>query len=160
MAKDSIHDLLKKFAGVPERLEKNLSMAVRMAAQEAASEAKRNHGYTDRSSVLTNSIGPDGPHGSFRANNLHAIVSAGASYGVFIEKGTKPHVIKPKHRKALRWTGPAGFIFSRKGVKHPGTKPYRFLENSVKETMPKLRGDLIPDAIELSFVQAGFRRGQ
>lgn len=154
----NIHDLLTKFAGVPERLEKNLSIAVRMAAEDASNEAKRNHLYKDRSSVLTNSIGPDGPRGSFKAGNLHAIVSAGAGYALFVERGTKPHVIKPRHRKALRWPGPAGFVFS-KGVKHPGTKPYRFLENAIRATIPKLTNELVPDAIELSFVQAGFSRG-
>jgi hypothetical protein len=129
-----------------------------MSADEAATEAKANHDYIDRSSNLTNSIGPDGPTGSFRNNDLQAIVSAGAGYAVFVELGTKPHVIKPKYRKALRFPVPGGFAFS-KGVKHPGTRARYFLKGAVDKTLPTLVTKHVPDAVELAFVQAGFARG-
>jgi Bacteriophage HK97-gp10, putative tail-component len=155
---DDIGSLLKKFKGVPERLERTLSIAVRMAADEAANEAKANHDYIDRSSNLTNSIGYDGPTGSFRNNDLEAIVSAGAGYAVFVELGTKPHVIKPKYRKALRFPVAGGFVFS-KGVKHPGTRARYFLRKAVDKTLPTMVQEHVPNAIELAFVQAGFARG-
>lgn len=44
-----------------------------------------------------------------------------APYASFVHWGTRPHVIKPKTKKALRWVGKGGFIFA-KGVKHPGYK--------------------------------------
>jgi hypothetical protein len=155
---DDIGSLLKKFRGVPERLERTLSIAVRMAADDASNEAKQNHDYTDRSGNLANSIGPDGPTGSFRNNDLEAIVSAGAGYALFVEQGTKPHVIKPRFRKALRFPTPAGFAFA-KGVKHPGTKGRYFIKGAVEKTLPTLVNSYVPDAVELAFVQAGFARG-
>jgi hypothetical protein len=44
-----------------------------------------------------------------------------APHARFVHWGTKPHEIKPKNKKSLRWAGPAGFIFA-KHVDHPGYK--------------------------------------
>ena len=44
-----------------------------------------------------------------------------APHAVFVNFGTRPHVIKPKDKKALRWAGPNGFIFAKE-VNHPGYK--------------------------------------
>lgn len=155
---DDLKSVLQKFKGVPDRLERTLSMALRMSADEAAGEAKERHDYTDRSSNLTNSIGYDGPTGSFRNNDLEAAVSAGAGYAVFVELGTRAHVIVPKYRKALRFPAAGGFVFARK-VNHPGTRARYFIRNAVQATLPRLVSNHIPDAIELAFVQAGFTRG-
>jgi len=155
---DDLKSVLQKFKGVPERLEKTLSMALRMSADEASGEAKERHDYTDRSSNLTNSIGYDGPTGSFRNNDLEATVSAGAGYAVFVELGTRAHVIVPKYRKALRFPVAAGFMFARK-VNHPGTRARYFIRNAVQRTLPNLVEKHVPEAIELAFVQAGFSRG-
>jgi hypothetical protein len=48
-----------------------------------------------------------------------------APHALFVHWGTKPHIIKPKTKKALRWAGPGGFVFA-KIVHHPGYKgdPY------------------------------------
>jgi len=164
MREDSAEALFAKFAGLTEKLEKNLRMAVRMAAEEAAAEAKRTTAFQDRSSVLRNSIEPDGPFGSFAAGDLTATVSAGAFYASYVERGTKPHEIRPKRatqkrpRPSLRWPVEGGFMFA-KVVHHPGTAPRPFLEPAVEAIMPRLHGELIPDAIELSFIQIGFSPG-
>ena len=44
-----------------------------------------------------------------------------ARHAVFVHWGTKPHVIKPKDKKALRWPLASGFAFAR-SVRHPGYK--------------------------------------
>lgn len=44
-----------------------------------------------------------------------------APYTVFVHWGAKPHKIKPKNKRVLRWPGPGGFNFA-KGVDHPGYK--------------------------------------
>lgn len=156
----TLREFAQRFQGLADRIDKNAGLAIRIAADIAASDAKKSHGYTDRSSNLTNSISFDGPRGSFKSNTLESLVSAGAGYAVYVEKGTRKHDIKPKHRKALRWPVKGGFRFSRKGVKHPGTKPYRFLEGAVKRVTPTLKDKLIPEAVELSFVEIGFKRGK
>lgn len=42
-----------------------------------------------------------------------------APHAVFVVFGTRPHVIRPKKKKALRWPAGAGFRFA-KFVNHPG----------------------------------------
>ncbi len=46
-----------------------------------------------------------------------------APYAVFVHWGTKPHIIRPREKKALRWPsgqgGKTGFVFA-KWAKHPG----------------------------------------
>lgn len=48
-----------------------------------------------------------------------------APHALFVHWGTKPHIIKPKNKKALRWVSGNGFVFA-KIVHHPGYKgdPY------------------------------------
>ena len=48
-----------------------------------------------------------------------------APHAVFVNFGTRPHQIRPKNKKALRWASGNGFIFA-KLVNHPGYRgdPY------------------------------------
>jgi hypothetical protein len=43
-----------------------------------------------------------------------------------MDRGARPHIIRAKSAKALRFVGKGGLVF-RKSVNHPGNKPYRFL---------------------------------
>jgi len=57
-----------------------------------------------------------------------------APHGIFVLAGTNPHVIRPRHKKALAWEGmsteyPVG------AVKHPGTKPNDFLGRGLQKTV-------------------------
>lgn len=140
-------------AKVQERIKRNVPDALGMGAEMVAAQAKAVHDYEDRTSVLTNSIANDGVQGSF-GGDLHATVSAGAEHGIYVEKGTKAHTIKPKHRKALRFAVEGGFAFS-KGVDHPGTKATNFLANALEAKLPEVRQGL-QDAVGASFAEAGF----
>lgn len=42
-----------------------------------------------------------------------------APYAPFVHWGSRPHIIRPKSKKVLRWAGPHGDIFAR-FVRHPG----------------------------------------
>lgn len=153
----NLHTLLAKFKGVPERIDANLKIALSMAGNIAANEARATTAFKDRSGLLRGSIGLDGPTGSFRDDNLRAVLSAGAGYTRWVEEDTKAHEITPKHRQALRFPGPVGFLFAKR-VWHPGTKGTRFLHKAVEATMPRLMNELVPQAIELSFAQSGFNK--
>ena len=56
-----------------------------------------------------------------------------APHGIDVLKGTKPHMIKPKNKKALHWGGKTG-PFS-KGHMHPETKPNDFLGRGLIKTI-------------------------
>lgn len=56
-----------------------------------------------------------------------------APHGDYVLFGTKPHMIKPKNKKALHWGGKDGPY--SKGHMHPGTKPNDFLGRGLQRTI-------------------------
>ncbi len=113
---------------------------VRYAKQDVA----RKTGTTGRSIRLT------------RVTDDSATVSVGGA-GVYLELGTRPHIIRPRNRKALRWPaqgvattlggrvrsgaarklGNAAYAFA-KVVHHPGTKKQPFLIPAAKKAASDL----------------------
>lgn len=79
------------------------------------------HAFTTRTGQLEQSIDwhPNG--------NGSSTVFANAEYALPVEFGSKPHVIRPKNGKALRFSvgGGAGFGFARV-INHPGSKAHPF----------------------------------
>lgn len=79
----------------------------------------------------------------FRAEIINSV-----PYGESVEKGSRPHVIRPRWKKALAfipgggpgrttWAqrlGGGGTVFAKK-VNHPGTKPQRFVEKTVRSVV-------------------------
>lgn len=57
-----------------------------------------------------------------------------APHAIFVHWGAKPHVIKPKKRKILRWPGAGGFIFAR-FVRHPGYKGDPWLAHAADQAV-------------------------
>lgn len=56
-------------------------------------------------------------------------------YAIFIEMGTGPHVILPRHKKALYWPGadhPVRMVY------HPGNKAYPYLLPAANAHYPSL----------------------
>jgi hypothetical protein len=155
MADKDFEDLSRMFHELPRQLDIALGQAIRQSADEAASYARENHDYQDRTGALTNSIGADGPFGSFSGGDLRATVSAGAPYALYVEKGTRAHKIRPKYRGALRWPVEGGYAFAGE-VNHPGTDPMPFIQTAVDATEKRMEAEILPDAIELAFVRAGF----
>lgn len=46
-------------------------------------------------------------------------------YAGYVEYGTRPHIIRPRRRRALRFRVGGAVVFARR-VNHPGTKPYKY----------------------------------
>jgi hypothetical protein len=57
-----------------------------------------------------------------------------APHAVFVLFGTRPHEIRPKGKKALRWPGGGGFIFA-KWVKHPGYEGDQYMHRAVQRAL-------------------------
>lgn len=68
-------------------------------------------------------------------NMIESTIKAGASHAVFIEEGTKAHVIRPKNKSFLAFYADGKQVFAKK-VNHPGTKAYPFLEPAVEKNVP------------------------
>lgn len=55
-----------------------------------------------------------------------------APYGLFMEVGTRPHIIRPKRPDGwLRWIDRDGRVRFAKVVHHPGTRPYAYLRRAL-----------------------------
>lgn len=79
------------------------------------------HSFTPRTGHLEQSITwrPDGEG--------QAEVFTGMAYAGYVEKGTKPHKIRPKPgRRALKIPTGSGYTLVAE-VNHPGSKPYPYL---------------------------------
>lgn len=57
-----------------------------------------------------------------------------APHALFVHWGTKPHVIRPKNKKVLRWPAGGAFAFAKE-VHHPGYKGDPFLINAANQAL-------------------------
>lgn len=84
-----------------------------------------------------------------RLTDTEAQVIARARYAAYVEHGTRPHIIRPRNRKALRFAANAGgrrlsgrprvgasVVFATI-VHHPGTKPQPYLIPAAKAAVEK-----------------------
>jgi hypothetical protein len=68
------------------------------------------------------------------------IVSNAARHAKFLEHGTRPHVIRARRARYLRffWRKVGRLVFF-KSVNHPGTRPYKFLERATHHVGDRVR---------------------
>lgn len=67
-----------------------------------------------------------------------AYVFPTAPYAAYVEFGTRPHIIRPVRAKALRFETRTGEIVFTRLVRHPGTKPKRFIRETVEEVVRRI----------------------
>jgi HK97 gp10 family phage protein len=67
-----------------------------------------------------------------KINDLHYVVGSPLEYAVFVERGTRPHIIRPKRARALRFEVGGETVFAKK-VMHPGTEPQPFFQRALQK---------------------------
>lgn len=72
-------------------------------------------------------------------NEQGEVHTSNVKYAIFVEKGTKAHIIKAKNKKFLYWQGASHPV---KQVNHPGSKEKPFLIPAFKKEVPKFLEDL------------------
>lgn len=96
-----------------------------VATETAAKQIITAEGLVDtgryRSSIAWR-LGEDG-------QGLYALIGSKVPYAGFIEFGTRPHVIRPKTKRALAWKGAEHPV---RLVHHPGTKPQHVLHRALR----------------------------
>ncbi|MFJ2882483.1 hypothetical protein [Streptomyces sp. NPDC087272] len=68
----------------------------------------------------------DGPHG------LQGVIICDHPATRYVLDGTRPHVIRPRRARALRFQSGGGVVFAAR-VTHPGTRPNNFLVRALRE---------------------------
>ena len=64
-------------------------------------------------------------------------VEARAAHSLYLERGTRPHVIVPVRAMFLRFTVGTQVVFARR-VNHPGTRAYNILRDGVRRSGTRL----------------------
>lgn len=106
------------------KISDGIGRGVRLGVEEGAAEARRVHRYKDRTGKLTAST--RGRMETVTRGGAVGILQATRRYASYVEGGTRPHVIVPKKKRALRWVDEAGVHFAKR-VHHPGTQPFPFM---------------------------------
>lgn len=68
-------------------------------------------------------------------------VIVNAEYGVYVDQGTRPHIILPRRKKMLAFQKDGRWIFAKQ-VNHPGTKANPFFSNAVRDAEPYANDEL------------------
>ena len=63
-----------------------------------------------------------------RGRSVGYVIGTNVNYAAAVEYGTAPHVIKPRHKKALFWPGARHPVAQ---VNHPGTRAQPFMRPAV-----------------------------
>lgn len=123
MPADSVHikglDQLQKLLDtLPAKLERNvMRSSLREGAKVLLAEATYRAPAKSAALVSSLKIGTRS-----RGGTVTSYVKTNLWYARFVEYGTRPHEIRPKHAKSLFIAGVFGTL-----VKHPGAKPHPFL---------------------------------
>lgn len=139
---------------VKEALKKGIKNAMERSISKVHNYAATHHRFTTRTGALDRSIQSEVTNGG-----LHGSVwldTRIAKYGPFVHQGTRAHIIRPRNKKALRWPGKGGFVFS-KVSNHPGIKKDPFLYDALDATSKEVDSifkeeiDSVCDAIVETF---------
>lgn len=118
-------------------LAKHIKSVIAKSATKIMEYAQENHRFTTRTGALERSVKKE-----IAADGFSAVVFLDedeAAYAPMVHAGTKSHMIYPKYKKVLRWSGGDGFVFAKR-VKHPGTKPDEFLFKAADATKDEIQG--------------------
>lgn len=104
-------------------IEAGLERAAEHAAVEGAEEARRVGQYQDRTGRLRSGIVAHFLSSSGRSVTWEIL--SPAPYSQYVEAGTRPHIIRARNARALRFQVGGRTVFAKQ-VSHPGTRPYPF----------------------------------
>ena len=146
-------EIRKALGEAQDNLDKFIPKAIAQGGDMVADRAKQEHDYKDQTEALTTSIKSLGVAGKFSSGSLNCEVGAGAPHGEYLEYGTDSHMVKPKHRKALRWPVEGGYAHS-KGHMVSGIRERAFMANALDSELDDIV-DETEAATELAFRRAG-----
>lgn len=129
MAVKGLSQLLSRFAAISPnpRLMRNLALS---AVREQKTLSPVRAGNLRRSILVG------------RVSDNYAETRATANYAAAVELGTKPHVIRPRTKKALRFKSGGAVVFTKR-ANHPGTKAKPFMVPGAKKAVEDLGADFI-----------------
>lgn len=104
-----------------------LSQEMKRAAEVGVVEVRRNPGFKPRTGTLQRAT--KGKVVRTKRGGIVRLQNA-KRYAAPIDKGSRPHVIRARRGRALRFVSGGKLIF-RRSVRHPGNRPFRFLSGAL-----------------------------
>jgi HK97 gp10 family phage protein len=136
---------------IAPEVDAQMRMAMHLVMDMAVVTAKREAPV--RSGHLSQSLRSRPVTGSFFDGGVEGGIQSPLPYASYVEDGTRPHLIEPRFRKALRWpAGASGFAFAQR-VRHPGTDPNPFMDRAVK-AVEREAEQIFADAFALAVTRA------
>ena len=128
---DGLKELFVDLGKLPDALQDGVMRRLSQVAYDDAQAGAGRHIQTGAlfQSVFNRQVSGGRSVGHDRARAPHA---------PFVIQGTVPHTIRPKNKKALRWAGPGGFIFS-KAVNHPGYKGDPYMDTAADKALAQFQ---------------------
>lgn len=98
-------------------------------------QARSNASWTDRTGNTRRAI-----HGGAErtAKGTAVYLAHGSEVGLYMEEGTRPHAIRPRRKKALRFVIDGKEVFAKR-VNHPGTSPRPVVGPTVESSFTKIK---------------------
>lgn len=118
---------VEEWHDVAARIGAGTSTAVSAAADRGEAVAKVTAPH--RSYALRDSI--DGKLVSSSGMSADGEVRIDVPYAAVVVEGSRPHIIEPRRKKALRFKSGGETVFAKR-VHHPGTKPNPFMETAIR----------------------------
>lgn len=124
--------LLRDPDGDVGRFMSRLGGFVTRAGQELADQRLQRRSGAFRGGFTT--------HTEREAGGLRTRITNSAEHASYLNNGTRPHVIRPrKPGGVLVFTNKAGQIVFAREVHHPGTRPYRILDDALRIGVARAR---------------------
>lgn len=120
--------------GLPKALERATLLRMSQIAYDVAQRGAGRHSKPGGSGALFQSLyNRSIPKGREVGHDPQR-----APHALFVNFGTRPHEIRPKNKKALRWAG-GGFFHFAKVVKHPGYRGDAYIIEAATEAVRSFR---------------------
>ena len=127
---DEIDKFAVELIELSEKSRDNVQKAIKKSAFNIESQAKKN--LASNKSVVTGHLRRSI---TTKMGDLEATIhTSNVKYAIIVEKGSKPHIIRPKNKKALYWKGAKRPV---KLVNHPGSKAKPYLEPAFESEKDK-----------------------
>lgn len=123
-------ELFSDIASMQTRFKAAIGLYADTASKKLENYAKVNKPWTNRTHDARNRL-----TGSWewQGDNVKMALSHGVEYGIYLEKGTSPHVITGN--PWLYWEGASHPV---KKVNHPGSQPYPIIMPTIEAVGPQI----------------------
>ncbi len=129
-----VSEAVSTLRGLPPALERSTLLRMSQIAYDAAQRGAARHTRPGGSGALFQSLYnrsiPKGREVGHDPNR--------APHALFVNLGTRPHEIRPRRKRALRWAGGGLFHFA-KVVRHPGYRGDAYMIAAATEAVREFR---------------------